>query len=153
MCWEALLTDRWDGKPACQSLDPDLRDSGWLLCRAGPTLDLFHSLLLSLLPGPLPGTLLAAPGDSVGRVCAISAQGQAVLGQTSVPWEGAALCPGIVIPSAWQCTAWTALSCMALAPRVLRITQVSSHLALARIHPALGTLTPAGAQSPPLLPF
>lgn len=87
-----------------------------------------------------PRVFLAAPGDSVGRVCAFNAQGQAVLGQTSVPWEGAGLCPGIIIPSAWQCSSWTALSCMALAPGMLRITQVSSHLALAGIHPALGTL-------------
>lgn len=57
-----------------------------------------------------------------------------------MPW-GTGLCPGIVIPSAWQCTSWTALSCVALALGMLRITHVSSDLALARTHLALGTLT------------
>lgn len=83
----------------------------------------------------------------------LNALGQTVLGQTSVPWEGADLCPGIVIPSAWQCTSWTALFCMALPLGMLRTTQVSFHLVLTRIHYAMGTLTSSGVQSPPPLLF
>lgn len=154
MCWGSLLTDGWDRKIACLILDLDLSDSVWLLCCTGLTLKLFPSLLITPPLGSLLGCSWLPPVTLWGCLCLnapFDALRQAVLGQTSVPWERAGLCPGIVIPNALQCTSWTALSCTALG--MLRITQVSSYLAVARIHSALGTLTPAGAQSPPPLPF
>lgn len=102
VCWGGSLAPGWDGEPACLIPDPELGDTVWLLCTAGLTL----KLLPSLVPPPL-GPLLGCfwlpqwlCGVSVpeGSLQCPGTRGQAVLGQTSVPWGGPALCPGIPVP-------------------------------------------------------
>lgn len=122
----------------------------WVLCPAGLTLELL--LLPSLLSTPPLGPLPGVPGDPMGVSVpepSPQCQGQTVLGQTPgkgqvsvLPWLFPV--PGSVTPQGQHILRGPGSGDG-------RIAQVSSHLALARIHPALGTLW--GSVTSPLTPL